>query len=480
MEISERIENMSVPVTATVRDTMRAIDAGACGTAILTDPDNGAFRGVVTDGDVRRALLKGCGLESQVTEVPRPESKSAPIDTPLEELVALFSDTVRIVPLLDGDKVVDLTMLDRQTHLPVAEPNFTERELQYVSECVLTGWVSSAGSFVTRFERQLSEFCGTAHAVATCNGTAALHLALRALDIGPGDEVIVPSFTFIATANAVRYTGATPVFVDSLHDTWCMDPAAFEAAITEDTRAVIPVHIYGHPCDMEAIHAVADVRNIHVIEDAAEAQGAKYRGRAAGGIGTMGVFSFYGNKIITTGEGGMVVTNDDALADRLRLLRDHGMSRERRYWHPELGFNYRLTNLQAALGVAQMERIDAILATRAQVAAAYEEHLRGIPGLSAQSVAPGVEPVCWLYSVLVNEQDFGMDRDTLIQKLEDASIGCRPLFPPMHIQPIYRDGSHLPVAERLGATGLSLPTSPTMDETDIERIADSIRKLCAA
>jgi perosamine synthetase len=475
--VKERIDAVSVPADGTIRDAMRAIDRGALGLAVLVEPDTGVFAGLVTDGDIRRALLRGSGLDTPVADTPRPEPKVARVGMSMDAIAALFSGPVRVVPLLDeADRVTDLAVFDTRARLPVAAPSLGERELLYVAECVLTGWVSSGGAFVTRFEQMFAEFCGTRHALAASNGTAALHLALLALGVGPGDEVIVPSFTFVATANAVTYTGASPVFVDSDRETWTIDPALAAEAVTARTKAIVPVHVYGHPADMDPIMELAARHGLAVVEDAAEAHGARYKGRPVGGIGDIGIFSFYGNKIVTTGEGGMVVTDDDELADKVRLMRGHGMSPDRRYWHPVLGYNYRLTNLQAALGVAQMERVDEILASKRRIAETYGEHLGGLPGLRLPAEAPWASSVHWLYSVLIDEEAFGMSRDRVMDALS-SEAETRPLFPPLHRQPIYDRGERLPVAEQLAATGLSLPSAPGLPPEEVRRVASLLADL---
>lgn len=479
-DIKERIEAMSLPANGTIRQAMQAIDRGALGMALLIEPETKRFVALVTDGDIRRALLNGYGLESPVAAVPRPEPKTARVGMSSEQVAALFSDPVRVVPLLNDDsQVVDLAVFDRRVRLPIAEPSLGEKELLYVSECVLTGWVSSAGKFVTRFEEMFAGFCGTRYAIATSNGTAALHLALLALDIGPGDEVIVPTLTFIATANAVTYTGACPVFVDSEPDTWNIDPNLIEEAITPRTKAIIPVHLYGHPANMDPILEIATHYGFAVVEDAAEAHGARYKGRHVGGIGDIGIFSFYGNKIITTGEGGMVVTDRADLAEQVRMLRDHGMSPKRRYWHPVLGYNYRMTNIQAALGVAQMEKVDAILSAKRRIARVYNERLREVPGITLPPDSPWAYNVYWLYSVLVNAGDFGHTRDDLITRLSEQGIETRPLFLPVHTQPIYNSGQRLPVAEHLAANGLSLPSAVGLRVEDVARVAEAVANLHA-
>jgi perosamine synthetase len=469
---------MTVAFDGNLRDAMHAVDLGALGMALLVAPSSGRFMGVVTDGDIRRALLEGKGLEFPVSRVCRPNPTVGRLGMSADQLAALFSDAIRVLPILDDDeRVVDLAVLDRRVRLPVAEPQVGERELQYVSECVISGWISSGGKFVTRFEEMFAAYCDSRYAVATSNGTTALHLALLALGVGLGDEVIVPTLTFIATANAVAYTGAVPVFVDSEKDTWNIAPDLIEAAITPKTKAVIPVHLYGHPANMLPVLDIAARHGLAVIEDAAEAHGARHRGQRVGSIGDIGIFSFFGNKIVTTGEGGMLVTDSAEIADRARLFRDHGMRPDRRYWHTVLGYNYRLTNLQAAVGVAQMEKIDSIVTAKQELAGQYHEFLRDVPGISLPPEQDWAESVFWLYTVLVDEQRFGMDRDGLMAALAQQGIETRPVFYPVHTQPIYNTGQCLPVAEELSRRGLSLPSAVTMQSQDIERVCSIIREL---
>jgi perosamine synthetase len=432
----------------------------------------------MTDGDVRRALLRGNELDAPASSAERPTPVVGRAGMPADEVSALFDGRVRVVPLLDEERrVADLALLDRRARLPVAEPLLGELELRYVTECIVSGWISSAGAFVTRFEELFADFCGTRHAVAVGNGTQALHLALLALDVGPGDEVIVPTLTFIATANAVTYTGARAIPVDSEPVTWNLDPAGVEAAITPRTKAILPVHLYGHPADLDTLLEIADRHGLALIEDAAEAHGATYKSRPVGGVGDLGVFSFYGNKIVTTGEGGMIVTDRDDLAERIRMLRSHGMSTDRRYWHPVLGYNYRLTNLQAAVGVAQMERIDEILRAKRTVTDRYTHGLAGIPGITLPPEESWATNVFWLYSILVDEREFGMSRDALLAALDTDGIEGRPFFAPIHRQPLYDEGRSLPVAERLAAEGLSLPSAVTLTEADVARVVDTIARL---
>jgi perosamine synthetase len=369
--------------------------------------------------------------------------------------------------------------MPNETFYPVSEPDLSGNEEKYVLDAVRSGWVSSMGPYIRRFEEGFATYCGTRLGVATSNGTCALHLALASLGIGAGDEVIVPSLTFVATANAVTYTGACPVFVDCEEETWCMDPVAVQRAISSKTKGIIAVHLYGHPADMDAIKAVAAPRCIPVIEDAAEAHGALYKGRKVGGLGAIGVFSFYGNKLITTGEGGMLVTDDDDIIDRARFLRDHAMSPDRRYWHPEIGYNYRMTNLQAALGVAQLERLDYLLARKREIFGQYEDFLKGLKGFRLNPERSWARNAFWLTSMVLDEH---MDRDNAMIKLRHKGIDSRPFFSPIHDLPPYRNrcravgknGEDCPVSKNLASRGMNLPSGHRLERSDIQNICEAL------
>ncbi|MET0385347.1 MAG: DegT/DnrJ/EryC1/StrS family aminotransferase [Polyangiales bacterium] len=361
--------------------------------------------------------------------------------------------------------------------IPVSEPDLSGNELEYVSRCIRSGWVSSVGEYVTQFEAGFAKYCNAEHCVATANGTVAIHLALVSLGIQPGDEVIVPSLTFVATANAVVYAQAKPVFVDSDPTTWTMSVREIAPKITPRTKAIIVVHLYGHPVDMAPILELAKQHGLWVIEDAAEAHGAEYHGQRVGGLGDAGVFSFYGNKIITTGEGGALVTNDAALRQRAGFLRDHAMSPERRYYHSEIGYNYRLTNLQAAVGLAQLERIETFLAAKRSLARAYAERLGDVPGIVLAPEAPWAKSSYWMYSVLIQDA-FPLRRDALIAHLKARGIDTRPFFEPLHTLPPYAAGAtpeSLPVAERLAREGLNLPSSTKLTTAQVDRVVEAIR-----
>lgn len=358
---------------------------------------------------------------------------------------------------------------------PVAAPDLSGNELRYAEECIKSSWVSSQGTFLKRFEEQVAAAAGTPYAVAVCNGTAALHLALAALDLGPGDEVIVPSLTFIATANAVTYCGATPVFADCDPETWCIAPESIERLISPRTKGIIPVHLYGHPCDMDPILALARDRRLWVVEDAAEAMGAMYKGKLVGSLGDMGTFSFFGNKIITTGEGGAVVTQCERLNARLNLLRGQGMDPQKRYWHNVVGFNYRMTNLAAALGVAQMERFTTLVEQRRRLARWYDSALSGVEGLTLPVEAQGSQSAYWMYSLLTADE---ASRDALRSGLLDTGIETRPFFYPINEMPMYAAAPSdrgCPVTRDVSYRGLSLPSSSYLQYSDVELISAGLR-----
>ena len=363
--------------------------------------------------------------------------------------------------------------------IPVSEPLLDENALAYVQDAVRTGWISSEGRFIGEFERSFAQYCGVSHGVAVCNGTVALEIALAALALPPGSEVILPSFTIISCVAAVLRTGGVPVLVDCEPDTWCLDVAEVERKITGQTRAIMPVHVYGHMADMNPLSELARKFNLAIVEDAAEAHGAVYHGRRAGGIGTMGCFSFYANKIVTTGEGGMVVTDDAGLAERARSLRNLCFRKDQRFLHTELGYNFRMTNLQAAIGLAQIERIEDHVARKRRMAALYGERLRDLRAIRLPAERSGVKNVYWMYGIVL-EDAVPMDAGALGERLKESGVDSRPFFLGMHEQPVLRDrglfaGESYPVTERLARRGLYLPSGLGLGEADIDRVCAAVR-----
>lgn len=350
--------------------------------------------------------------------------------------------------------------------IPVSQPKLSQREIDYVTDAVRSGWVSSLGAYIDAFEKKFAEYCGTKYAVSVSNGTVGLHLALKVIGIGDGDEVIIPDLTFVATANAVKTAQGTPVMVDVCRDTYCIDSAAIEKAITPRTKAIIPVHLYGHPANMPAILELARKHHLHVIEDAAEAHGASIDGVRVGAFGDCGVFSFYGNKIITSGEGGMITTNSLDFYNKARLLRDHAMSKEIRYWHTEVGYNYRMTNMQAALGLAQLEQIDEFIEVREQLLVEYRRLLE--PHGVECNPRVDAEPTNWMVCAVIEELDRER-RDLVISHMRGRGVDARPFFFPVSMMPMYTQ-AHNPVSYRLSECGINLPTFVGMSH---ELVADA-------
>jgi perosamine synthetase len=355
--------------------------------------------------------------------------------------------------------------------IPIAEPEIGEEELRNVTEAVKSGWVSSKGPFIEEFENSFSKYIGTEYGIVTSNGTTALHLALVALGIGKGDKVLVPSLDFISVANAVTLTGAKPIFLDSHPDYWCLDPSKIVERLDKQTKAIIAVHLYGHPCDMDKIVKIAADHDLNLLEDCAEAHGAEYRNKKTGSFGIISCFSFYGNKIITTGEGGICLTDDRKLAEKMKILRDHGMNPDRKYWHDVIGFNYRMTNLQAAIGVAQLRKIDHLIERKRTIARLYAEQLKELPSVTPAPEMPWAKNVYWLYSVLVEETL----RNKLLDIFEKQDIEVRPFFYPSHILPPYKSSLQLPVAEELSRKGINLPSGFNLSEKHVRRITDLMR-----
>ncbi len=371
--------------------------------------------------------------------------------------------------------------------IPVNEPLLGTQEAAYVAECVRTGWVSSSGRFITEFEERWAAYCGRRYGISVSNGTTALQLAVACLDLAPGDEVIVPSFTIISCALAILYSGAVPVLVDSDPRTWGMDVAAVERRITPRTRAVMPVHIYGHPVDMDPLLDLADRHGLAIIEDAAEAHGAEYlsgrsgpggRWRRCGSFGTLSCFSFYANKLVTTGEGGMILTDDPRLAERARSLRNLCFQPRRRFYHEALGFNFRLTNLQAALGLAQVERMDQIVARKRRLGTEYTRRLRGIDGLQLPVEESWARSVYWMYGIVLDERT-GLDAARFASRLRERGVDTRPFFLGMHEQPVFHErglfaGERYPVAERLARQGLYLPSGLGLTDRQLAEVCAAV------
>ena len=361
-----------------------------------------------------------------------------------------------------------------QKTILTAGPSITKKEIEYVNDAVTNGWNENWNGYLKRFEQSFAEYTGNRFALSTSSCTGALHLALLALGVGPGDEVIVPEITWVATASAVTYTGAKPVFADVEADTWCLDPKSAERAITGRTKAIVPVHIYGHPTDMAAIHALAAAHKLKVMEDAAPALGAEVNGKKVGGLSDVAAFSFQGAKIMTTGEGGMLVTNDEAIFERAKFLGDHGRDPHVAFKIAEIGYKYKLSNIQAALGLAQLERIEELVGKKRQIYHWYEERLRSLPHLQLNAERPWARNICWMTSIVLDE-NAGVSRDEVMALLKDRHIDSRPFFPPVSSFPMFISAAKRnPVAYRVSANGINLPSGHNLTEADVDYVCASL------
>jgi perosamine synthetase len=450
------IKNLICSVDISLIEVMKIINENAMGIAFVVDRDN-KLCGTVTDGDIRRALLEDVGLPERVGNIILKDFVFANISDSYENLQKRIDHRIKIIPLVNERmEVVDFFEYKQNVYFPVTIPNLNGNEFKYLTDAFMSTWISSSGEYIGRFEANFSSYCECEYGLACSNGTVAIHLALVALGIGEGDEVIIPDLTFAATINTVLHANATPVIVDVEESSWCIAPHEIEKAITPKTKAIIPVHIYGQACNMGAIMDIARNYNLKVIEDCAEAHGAMYGGKKVGSFGDIGCFSFFGNKVITTGEGGMCVTNNQFLDEKMRVLRDHGMSKTKRYWHDVIGYNYRMTNLQAAIGLAQLERIEEIQKNRKMYEENYKEILDSKKFRFQQDIENRTR-ITWLVSVLLDQQ---IKREGYIQDLKTKGIDARPFFYPLSDMEIYKQysKSETPVAHELSKVGLNLPT----------------------
>ncbi|MFA6924576.1 MAG: aminotransferase class I/II-fold pyridoxal phosphate-dependent enzyme [Bacteroidales bacterium] len=453
-------------------DVLQVINENGKGIAFIVD-DRNKLHGILTDGDIRKLLLEGCKLQEPIKNLINKDfiyafSNENPLD-----VIGKTNDKIKIIPIIDENhNYVDFFEFSNRIHIPIASPLLNGNELKYLTDAFLSTWISSAGKYIDLFENEFSKFCECKYGIAVSNGTVALHLALLALGIGKGDEVIVPDLTFAATINAILHCNATPVIVDIEKDSWCIDPLEIEKAITPKTKAIIPVHIYGQPCDMNSIMKIAKNHKLFVIEDCAEAHGARYNDKKVGSYGDIGCFSFFGNKVITTGEGGMCVTNSQELAEKIRILKDHGMSKTKKYWHDVIGYNYRMTNLQASIGLAQLERVNFILEYRKKIENDYIRLLSEIDFIEFQkNNLPKREKITWIVSVLIKSGN----RDTLLQRLMEKGIDARPFFYPLSSMDIYKKFVFSnKICKEIASSGINFPTNSSVNKKIIEKIKEII------
>lgn len=465
----KNLQNNCLSYKETIHTAMEKLNSGIYGILFIIDEREQVI-GICTDGDIRRALLQDASLEDNIEPYINRNFEYATPNETHEAVIAKLSDKIKHIPILDEQKkLLEFFSWNEMIHYPLMSPVLGGNELKYVTDCITSGWISSQGSYVKSFEAHFSEHLGIDYTLATSSGTSALHLALKALDIKEGDEVLVPNLTFAATANVVLHCGAKPILVDVDQNTWNFDADKAKSLCSSATKAIIPVHLYGYPCDMDSIIKLARENNLKVIEDCAEAHGAKYKGKPVGTFGDIACFSFFSNKVMTTGEGGMLVSRDPEIFEQAKILRDHGMSPEKRYWHEYAGFNFRMTNMQAAIGVAQLEKIDWFIERRKEIGRHYLQHLIDCPNLQMPPNEEETESIYWIFTLLLSE-DCKISRDDLIKRLKKYNIDTRPMFYPLNEQPPYLCKKDFPVSSSIAYRGISLPSSYELTKAEIRHI----------
>lgn len=483
--MNKTIDSFLVRKDANIKDTMKIINKAGLGIVLVVDKDRHLV-GVVTDGDIRRALLKGKDFNSPINKIMTTNPLVASESVTAAELLQLcLNKGVNQIPILDKDnRVLDIVLLSELKHIPLSAPDITHKEIEIVNKVLTTPYLS-IGPKIKEFEEKIASFIGTRYAIAVNSGTSALHLCIRSLGIKDGDEVITSPFSFIASANCILFERGKPVFVDIDESTLCIDVNKIEEKISSRTKAILPVHIFGHPCKMDKIMEIARRHNLAVIEDTCEAIGTEFKGKKVGSLGTLGVFGFYPNKQITTAEGGMVVTNVKNLARLCQSLRNQGRDENNEDWlsHKRLGYNYRMSELSAALGLAQIGRIEEILKKRQHIAELYNRRLEKVKGITILYVAPEVKMSWFVYVIRLDTKCFSKDdRDEITRRLGLKGIECGEYFSPIHLQPFYvemygyKKGS-FPITEMVAQYTIALPFYNNLKEEEIDYICDTIKKV---
>ena len=476
------LDSLKISPKSTIRHALEALNDSGLSILFIVEA-NDKLVGILTDGIIRRALLKNFNLDDFVIKIMKTEYISLNINTENSLILNAISDSIKIIPLVNDENIlIDYASINKIKKISVSSPYLNGNEHAYVTDCLKTNWISSQGKYVKKFENQFSEYHENYYALAVSNGTTALHLALESINIGINDEVLVPDLTFAASVNSIMYTGAIPKLVDVDPVTWNICPKSIIKNITNKTKAIMVVHLYGNPCNMDEIMNIADQYGLMVIEDCAEALGSYYNNKPVGVFGDVATFSFYGNKTITTGEGGMVLFKNKVHFERGAILRDHGMSKTRRYWHDIIGYNYRLTNIQAAIGVAQFEQLSDFVNAKIRIATTYNKHFSKYNYLQLPNQDPNTVNSYWLYTLLVTS-DAPFSRDELLNYLSSCGIESRPIFFPIHSMPPYinfGNSEKLLNSQFISKTGISLPSSVNLTEEDQDYICKSIIKFISS
>jgi perosamine synthetase len=473
-----KLKDLTVDHSLCLRDVMEVIGRNGQGVSFIIDGD--ILCGIITDGDIRRALLNGHSINTKIEKIIRSEYTSLPFNSSLKAIQEAL-ENFKIVPIIGNNgTLVDYASLNRYHQIPLTQPVFDGSELEYVTDCIKSGWISSQGSYVVKFENEFGKYVENSNCLAVSNGTVALHLALATLDIGPGDEVIVPNLTFAAPVNAILYQGATPVLCEVSKKTLTLDMNILRRLINSKTRAIVPVHLYGYAVEMDDLVKLANQNDIYIVEDCAEAFGTRYKDRHVGNFGDIGTFSFFGNKTITTGEGGMMVFKDLELMKKAKILRDHGMNPSKRYWHDTVGFNYRITNIQSAVGLGQIEKAKILVDAKRSIANSYIKYLHDLKEVELPNESVDVFNSYWLFTIVLDSK-YREFRNSIIEKLALRGIEARPIFYPLHQMPPYKRFAKKDltynISSELSECGISLPSATTLSDEDIALVCKAFKEI---
>jgi len=482
------IKDFVIEHNKTIKEALILINNNARGIAFVVK--NKKLIGVVTDGDIRRCLIAGLTTNSLISQAANNKYISLNVNSPKEKIIKIFKEGIRdnknqehktiiCIPLVNNSaEIVDLVFNAKDEYIPVFEPSLLGNEQKYLMSCLKSNWISSKGPYISEFEKIFENLHEGYKALAVSSGTTALHLSLIAQGIGQGDEVIVPNLTFAASINTIIHAGATPVIVDVNQENWTINPSDIKEVISKKTKAIMPVHLFGHSCEMDSIVEIAKDNNLKIVEDCAEAIGTKYKGKRVGTFGDSSAFSFFGNKTITTGEGGMVLFNNEECYEKAKILRDHGMSTSKRYWHEIVGYNYRMTNMQAAIGVAQMERLEAIITKKRKIAANYKNNLSELKSILLPTEEKWCYHTYWAYGVLIKDKN--LDVVELEQKLKKNGVEIRPFFSPLSEQPpyqSYKKCKSLKNSILLAKKGFCLPSSANLNDRLLEKVCEALSSI---
>ena len=471
------LQGLVIEHSKSIREALVVINKNGCGLCFVVHKKK--LLGIVTDGDLRRYFLKDSNLDRQISYVMNKEFIYFHVQTEASKIREAFKENIKYIPLIDDEfKLVDIASITKTHRIQILEPDLSGNEMNYIKDCLRTNWISSQGKYVKKFEQLFSQLHEDRYSLSVSNGTSALHLSLKALDIGKGDEVIVPNITFAACANAVIHSGAEPVFCEIDKNTWCISSSEIESLITIKTKAIMLVHLYGQVADVEKIKDIASRFGLYLIEDCAEAIGSEYKGKPVGVFGDVATFSFFGNKTISTGEGGMILFKDEKFFIKSRILRDHGMNPDIKYWHDLAGYNYRLTNMQAAIGLAQLERFKSIVDKKIMISDWYENLLENFKGIFQKPIHNDfVKHSNWLYTIIL---DRGIDKNKVINDLFKYGIESRRTFYPLNEMPPYmkyKCSKSLSNSQLIAKQGISLPSSVNLQKQDIRYIVESLKKV---